>query len=139
MNRNNEIVLKLIAEVSSVDTSVTVGSVPGLKTTLAQTTINASHGRTIAIAGLLDVTGGNDTAKIPFLGNIPLIGNLFKTKGKSFAKRELIVLVTPELVNSANENNTPINLREEIIKLESLQVPLDRDVKGPSFVTDILE
>lgn len=139
VNRKNEIILKLNVEVSSVDTSVSVLGVPGLKKTSAKTTINAYHGRTIAIAGLLDVTGGNDSAQIPFLGNIPILGNLFKTKGKNFAKRELIFLVTPELVTPKTENNTPIHLREEIQTLESLQVPLNRDIRGPSFVTDILE
>jgi pilus assembly protein CpaC len=139
VNRNNEIVLDLTTEVSSVDTSNTVLGVPGIKTSNATTTINAYDGRTIAIAGLLDVTAGNDTAKIPFLGNIPVLGHLFKTKGKNFAKRELVFLVTPQLITPSNENNTPMQLRDEIKSLENFQVPLDRDIKGSSFVTDILE
>ncbi len=139
VNRKNEIVLKLKAEVSSVDKTNTVLNVPGLKTTNASTTINAYDGRTIAIAGLLSVTKGNDNAKIPYLGGLPIIGNLFKTKGKTFSKRELVFLITPELVTPKNENNTSLKLREEIKRLESFQVPLDRDVQGSSFVTDILE
>lgn len=139
VNRKNEIILELEAEVSAIDKTVTVLGVPGLKETRAKTTINAYQGRTIAIAGLLDVNSADDTAKIPFLGNIPILGNLFKTKGKSFSKRELVFLVTPELIVPANQNNAPLHLREEIQKLETLQVPLDRDVKGSSFYTEILE
>ncbi len=139
INRNNEIVLQLTTEVSSVDTTTTVLGVPGLKTAKATTTINARSGQTISIAGLLDVTSGQDKAKVPLLGDIPILGSIFKTKGKTSSKRELVFLITPELVGGDNLNNAPLHLRNEVKRLESHQVPLDRDIKGSNFVTDILE
>ena len=139
VSRNNEIILKLAAEVSSVDTTVSVLGVPGLKTSKTSTTINAYDGRTVAISGLLDVTSGNDSAKVPYLGNVPVIGKLFKTKGQTYSKRELVFLITPELITPKNVNNTPIELREAVDQLEVFQVPLSRDIKGSAFFTDILE
>lgn len=139
INRNNEIVINLKTEVSSIDASVTVLGVPGIKKSEASTTINARNGQTISIAGLLDITAGNDRAKVPWLGDVPVLGQLFKSQGKTFSKRELVFFITPELISDRNANNSAIHVRNEVKRLESLQVPLDRDIKGPSFVTDILE
>ncbi len=137
VNSKNEILLKINAEVSSiVDTS---SIAPAKKTVTASTVVNAYSGATIAIAGLLNVDESRNADKVPFLGNVPIVGRLFKNKGKNIKRREVVILVTPELVIPRTQNNAPHVLRQEIQRLETLQVPLDRDVKGPSFYTDIME
>lgn len=139
INKKNEIVLSIKTDVKAIDTTATASGAPGFKHSKTETTINAYSGQTIAIAGLLDVSTGKSVDKVPFLGDIPFLGNLFKTKAKDFSRKELIVLVTPELVVPANENNASLGLREEIQRLERLTVPLDRGVRGSGFYTDILE
>ena len=94
--------LQVTPEVSSLDYSnalVFQGfTIPALATRRVQTEIELEAGQSFVIGGLLDNRVTETLSKIPGLGDIPLLGKLFRTKDLSKNNSELLVLVTPELV-----------------------------------------
>ncbi len=93
--------MSVTPEVSSIDpaSSITVSglSVPGFRTRRAETTVTVVPGDTLAIAGLLQRDIARTVRKIPILGDIPIIGNLFKSKQFTEGRTDLIIMVTPEI------------------------------------------
>lgn len=89
-------------EVSSLDmvNGLTIQGfrIPGLAVRRVQTEVELEDGQSFAIAGLLDNRTTEELAKIPGLGDIPLLGKLFQSRKKQKTNTELLVLITPELV-----------------------------------------
>jgi pilus assembly protein CpaC len=81
--------------------------VPALTTRRAETEVELRDGQSFAIAGLLDNQAQTDNAAIPILGQLPIIGNLFKSKADRKEQTELLVLVTPRLVRALNPDEVP--------------------------------
>jgi pilus assembly protein CpaC len=103
--------LKIKPEVSSLDfnNGVTLQGfrVPSLITRRAETDVELRDGQSFAIAGLLNNVAQDDGANIPFLSKIPIIGNLFKSKAERLERTELMVLVTPRLVQPLDPDEVP--------------------------------
>ena len=103
--------LKVRPEVSSLDFSNGVllegFRIPALTTRRAETEVELRDGQSFAIAGLIDNHAQEDVAAIPILSQIPIIGNLFKTKADRKERTELIVIVTPRLVRPLNPDEVP--------------------------------
>ncbi|MBI1747999.1 MAG: pilus assembly protein N-terminal domain-containing protein [Acidobacteria bacterium] len=99
---NGAIHLKLSPEVSTIDFSnaSTIGGfrVPGLNTRRVETEIELNEGESFGIAGLIDNRVIESYSKIPMLSSIPVIGALFKSSSKSKNNSELLVLVTPRII-----------------------------------------
>jgi len=99
---DNVIRLKVAPEVSSLDFSnaLTISGflVPALSSRKAQTEIELRDGQSFAIAGLIDNRLTDIASKIPVLGDLPILGNLFKSKSTSKSNTELMVMITPRLV-----------------------------------------
>jgi len=89
-------------EISQVDAAVSINGTPGLLTRRAQTEVNVRSGETIVLAGLLSSENSNDTSGIPGIRNLPIIGRFFSTHGKSNEVRELVIFITPEVVDPEN-------------------------------------
>jgi len=89
-------------EVSSIDptTSVQLGtiSVPGIKVRRAHTTVELRDGESFTIAGLLSNNYQNSIRQFPFIGDIPIIGALFRSTAYQRDQTELVIVVTPHLV-----------------------------------------
>ena len=87
----------LHAEISSVNPEVTVREVPGLRKQSASTDVNLREGETLVIAGMVsnEISGAVD--KIPGLGDLPILGKLFRSRRFQNRETELIVLITPRL------------------------------------------
>jgi pilus assembly protein CpaC len=81
--------------------------VPALTTRRAETEVELRDGQSFAIAGLIDNQAQVDDAAIPILGQLPIIGNLFKSKADRKERTELLVLVTPRLVRALNPDEVP--------------------------------
>jgi pilus assembly protein CpaC len=81
--------------------------IPALTSRYAETEVELRDGQSFAIAGLLNNISQNDTAAIPVLSAIPIIGNLFKSKAERKERTELIVIVTPRLVRPLNPDEVP--------------------------------
>ena len=90
---------KILAEISDVDASVAVMGVPGFTSRRVDTEVTVKDGETIVLSGLLYVTEGKDITKVPILGHIPIIGELFKSRQFQERQTELAVFVTPRLVD----------------------------------------
>lgn len=73
-----------------------------------KTTVELSAGTTLAIGGLLSETSSRDMNQIPGLGNIPILGALFRSNEYRSQQTELVVLVTPYLVNPSPANSIPV-------------------------------
>jgi pilus assembly protein CpaC len=113
--------LKVAPEVSEISpvgsvnvplTSAAVVTVPGISTRKASTTIELASGQSFAIAGLLHRTSIQDIIKFPWLGDIPVLGTLFKSDAYQRAETELVIIVTPYLVEpTSNQLRTPLSDR----------------------------
>lgn len=100
--RDGLINLVVNPEVSSIDTnaSVTLGSVrvPGIKVRRAHTTVELRDGESFTVAGLLRDDYVGQIRQFPFLGDIPVLGALFRSNGYQRDETELVIVVTPHLV-----------------------------------------
>jgi pilus assembly protein CpaC len=76
--------------------------VPGLTTRRAETTVELGSGQSFMIAGLIRNTASNDINKAPFLGDLPILGALFRSTKFQHEESELVVVVTPYLVRPVN-------------------------------------
>jgi pilus assembly protein CpaC len=89
-------------EVSSLDfaNGVTISgfTVPGVDIRRVRTEVELSEGQSFAIGGLLDNRETQTFSKIPFIGDVPVLGKLFQSINKTKTNTELIVIVTPEIV-----------------------------------------
>ena len=102
-DRHGNIQMNIFTEVSDLDRSigVIIGSIdiPGFSVSRAQTNVTVRHGQTIVLSGLFHVNEEKDLSKVPLLGHIPIIGELFKSRTFREKKSELTVFVTPRIVN----------------------------------------
>jgi pilus assembly protein CpaC len=72
-----------------------------------QTTVDLRDGETMAMAGLILNTLRSQASRVPFIGDLPLVGTLFTDKGNAYSEQELVVLVTPELAHPLDACRTP--------------------------------
>ncbi|HEY5233290.1 MAG TPA: hypothetical protein VIK35_07155 [Verrucomicrobiae bacterium] len=93
---------QVIAYGSSIINSSPVYA-PNIDIRSANTVVVTPSGQTVVIGGLIGNTKSANTTKIPFLGDIPLIGNLFKATTKSAQKQELLIFVTPHIVEAPSK------------------------------------
>ena len=100
---NGTIRLKVAPEVSSLDYTnavVLAGfTLPAIQTRRAETEIELKDGQSFGIAGLLDQRTTVQLSKVPGIGDIPILGELFKSRNVNRTNTELIVLVTPTIVD----------------------------------------
>ena len=76
---------------------------PNIDIRSANTVVVTPDGQTVVIGGLIGNTKSSNESKIPFLGDIPLVGNLFKQSTKSAEKQELLIFVTPHIVEAPSQ------------------------------------
>ncbi len=76
---------------------------PNIDIRSANTVVVTPDGQTVVIGGLIGNTKSQNESKVPFLGDIPLIGNLFKETTKSAEKQELLIFVTPHIVEAPSQ------------------------------------
>lgn len=88
------------SEVSSIDSSLSTPSGPALLTRRTKTEFNVKQGETIVLSGLLQRNSSTDIDKVPLLGDIPILGALFRSKRFQNKETELVVFVTPSIVDS---------------------------------------
>ncbi|MFO1143323.1 MAG: type II and III secretion system protein family protein [Amaricoccus sp.] len=106
----SRISLKVATEVSDLDFTNSQ-SVPALKTRRAETTVDLASGQSFAIAGLMENHSTQDNSGVPALGTMPVIGALFRSVGFKRGQTELVVIVTPVIVNPTSNRRiaTPVD------------------------------
>jgi pilus assembly protein CpaC len=103
--------LELEPEVSTIDFANGVKFdgflIPALKTRRAKTGVELRDGQSFALAGLLDNSESRTLSKVPVLGDIPVLGSLFRSKSFQKNETELIFIVTAQLVKPVNRDDLP--------------------------------
>ena len=115
ITRSGAIRLKLAPEVSSLDFAnglvISGFEIPTILTRRAETEVELREGQHLAIAGLMDNNTVKNVSKIPILGDIPILGQFFRSTDAQERRTELLVLVSPRLVQ-ATETATPLPTEE---------------------------
>jgi pilus assembly protein CpaC len=126
VNEDGTIQLQVAPEVSALDytNSVQISgyTIPALSTRRAETQVILKDGQTFAISGLLDQRTTDMLGRTPGIASIPIIGALFKSKSINHSRTELLVLVTPEIVDPSTDSTHP--------ELPHLAIPL---LNSPGF------
>lgn len=120
VNRDNQITTTIEPEVSSV-TELVQDRIPRTKVRKVTSTVTVPNGQRILVGGLLSTNIVTTNNSLPFLSNIPYIGVLFKHKSVSMEKTDLIIEVTPRIVEAGEEFNyklTDERLDKRILKEE---------------------
>jgi pilus assembly protein CpaC len=108
---SGKIRLKVRPEVSALDytNAVTISGffIPALSTRRSETEIELADGQSFAIAGLLDNRVTEVYSKIPGIGDLPVLGYLFRSRSLQKSKTELMVMVTPKIVKPLNPDQVP--------------------------------
>jgi len=134
--------LELEPEVSTLDFANGVKFdgfiIPGLRTRRAKTGVELRDGQSFALAGLLDNNETKTLSKVPGLGDIPILGNLFKSTQFQKNETELMFIVTAQIVKPVNRDDLPPLPNVDNMKKGSL-LGIDRkagEIEGPSgFIT----
>jgi pilus assembly protein CpaC len=130
--------LELEPEVSTIDFANGVKFdgflIPALKTRRAKTGVELRDGQSFALAGLLDNSESRSLSKVPIIGDVPIIGNLFKSKSFQKQETELMFIITAQLVKPVNRDDLPTMRGLDGLKKESpLGVePKGEGIQGPS-------
>jgi len=114
INTEGMLTLEISQEVSVIG-ETGVGDSPIIRIRRINTSVVAAHGQTIVLGGLMKENVSVDEKKVPLLGDIPILGHLFKSTSKTKDKTELLVLVTPTiLINSDDALKVSDQLRNEL-------------------------
>ncbi len=106
-DRNNNIGTEVYAEVSDIDASLAIKAngfdVPGFRKRDVKTNVTVHDGETVVLSGLFNYDEQKAVSKIPLLGHIPILGELFKSRDFTDRKTELAIYVTPRVVTPGHE------------------------------------
>ncbi|MHB8996336.1 MAG: type II and III secretion system protein family protein [Armatimonadota bacterium] len=107
LENSNRIAMKIVPEVSSLDfgNAITIGGfvVPALRSRKTASELTITAGQTLIIGGLLQSEDVKSVRKIPLLGDLPIIGRLFQRKEFQQGESELVITVTPEIMDRTAE------------------------------------
>lgn len=102
--RDNTVTLKLVPSVSTFVQFVEApggGALPQVRTRLVNTTVRLRDGELLAIGGLISDQDVISTQKVPFLGDLPVLGQFFRHRRKEHTRTELAILIRPRIVRDA--------------------------------------
>lgn len=130
---NGRISLRVRPEVSELTSNGAVSlngySIPALTVRRAETTVELGSGQSFMIAGLLKNTSNNTITKMPGAGDIPVLGSLFRSTSYQRGETELVIVVTPYLVNpvDANDIHLPTDGYKSASALQQLLGNMEND------------
>ena len=131
---DNKISGKINAEVSTLDngSSVAISTngtvIPGLRSRKAETVITIDSGKTMAIGGLINSEDSKQITKVPLLGDLPILGQFFRSSVKNKDRREIVILITPTLVDENYKTPMSYELKSYI---ENKKEEQRRSAKSP--------
>ncbi|MDD6383428.1 MAG: pilus assembly protein N-terminal domain-containing protein [Selenomonadaceae bacterium] len=139
VDQDGNITTELETQVSRLDWNNAVTKdgyrMPGIATRSAYTTVNIPSGMTMVIGGLLNSDDAKTIQKVPLLGSIPLIGELFKYHNNSHTRTEIVVLITPRIVSE----ETPARMSADMEDTYNDSRREDRSMKQVDLNGDIPE
>ncbi len=98
---DNRVILNLTVTKDSIGQlvqSATGGQVPSIDTRTITTEVLVNDGQTVVLGGIMETEHRHSSSKVPMLGDLPVLGNLFKTQTKTNNKDELLIFVTPKIL-----------------------------------------
>lgn len=99
INEGDSVLMEIEQEVSSVDTSTNSSSLgPTFNTRTIQNAVLVKSGETVVLGGLMDDASKQEVSKVPLLGDIPLVGQLFRYTSNEKSKRNLMVFIRPTII-----------------------------------------
>ena len=105
---DNRVILNLTVTKDSIGQlvqSATGGQVPSIDTRTITTEVLVNDGQTVVLGGIMETEHRRSSSKVPGLGDVPLLGNLFKTQTKTNNKAELLIFVTPKILHEGGTSN----------------------------------
>jgi pilus assembly protein CpaC len=123
---SDRIDLRVFPEVSEIDQTVSVGGVPGLKVRRTVNRVEMKDGESLVIAGLLNRNILKDLTKFPVLGDIPILGALFRSTRFRNQESELVFVITPRIVRTMKPGEKP-----QLPSIEKYDDPDIRQVPVP--------
>jgi pilus assembly protein CpaC len=125
VNDDATILLKVAPEVSALDytNAVTISgyTIPAISTRRADTQVELRDGQSFAISGLLDHRTTDIFNKMPGIGDVPILGQLFRSKTVNHSTVELMVIVTPTVIDPLNDTTSPTPPKLPVPNLEPKQ------------------
>jgi pilus assembly protein CpaC len=116
VNAEGDIAAKIETEISKVDPSITVQGFPAFLTRRGNTELNVHEGDTIVISGLVDANAAKTIDKVPGIGQIPVLGELFKSRAFQANRTDLVVFVTPHVIDAHARLNQDLIKRSEQLR-----------------------
>ncbi|MCR1804511.1 type IV pilus secretin PilQ family protein [Stenotrophomonas geniculata] len=107
ITNDNRVFLNMQVKKDEVDRLIELqgyGTVPSINRREVNTAVLVEDGQTVVIGGVYEFTDRSSINKVPFLGDVPFLGNLFKRRGRNKDKAELLVFVTPKVLRVAKQN-----------------------------------
>jgi type IV pilus assembly protein PilQ len=96
---NDSIILTVEVQKDAVRDIANIGDNPAIDTKRIKTQVRVNNGETLVLGGIFDGNENSTVSKVPLLGDIPVFGNLFKTTSKENSKTELIIFLTPRIID----------------------------------------
>lgn len=137
IERNGTVRSSIEVEVSSIDSALSVPTGPSLKTRRAATEFNVQSGQTLVLAGFLSRDSSQNVDKVPGLGELPILGALFRSTRFQRNETELAILVTPVLADADHPDlkrrisNVDTVLNESFPAEPVINTPLRAEVVRP--------
>jgi general secretion pathway protein D len=140
INAGGTIKLALRQEVSSIATAVVTQNIPDLILNKREisTTVTVDDGQIIALGGLIDENERRAIEKVPLLGDIPILGNLFRSKSRNRTKTNLMVFIRPTIIRSAADAQRVTGERYQYINAEQARREGSAETSLDALVRDYL-
>ncbi len=114
-DENNNISTVIKTEMSSIDNSVSVNGNPGFLTRKTDTEFNVQSGQTIVLSGLVNTDIQKDISKVPGIGDLPILGTLFRSNNFRTGRTDMVIFVTPTVIDpAANMNDERLKKAKDI-------------------------
>lgn len=124
VTEDGQIILEVSPKVDSINDSLGTQALPGINTNEVETKIRLKDGQTFAIGGLIRDDVSESISKIPLLGDLPLLGALFSQRSDDTKKKEIIIFITPHIVEDKEIETLPVespDIEESDTKTDSLE------------------
>lgn len=143
INAGGLVTLEISQEVSDVQQGITTVGVnsPTINKRSAQTIVAVQSGDTMVLGGLIKDDNENGTAGLPFLSELPVVGALFGAKTQTKSRREMIITITPRVVNDYQQaRDVTAEFRKKLTgmqKLNALPVPASKEIEPATNPFDL--
>lgn len=132
VDAQGHILATIQTSLSQIDPSLTVNGYPAFLTRKTNAVVNVLPGQTIVLSGLINATGSNSVNKLPGLGDLPVLGALFRSTSFQRNQSELVIFVTPHILTPESARNTAL-----IDQARGYAARFDHDFRSGYFVPGV--